>query len=199
MTKTAACSRRSRAFRPVRPHTSRLACAGHGDRRGDGSRDGRCGRPVAGAQRRGPAQEVRSSRCTWRDCTCRRRARTPNAILAADAPRELRMQFVRDVGKDKMCEAWDESLKNNTPDADAQLQGEFKELCGWMQDLKKGDVMTFTYAARLRERRWTLPGRRRARSPGSRSPTRCSSRGSAPSPVRVRGSSTRFSGARSDP
>ena len=68
-----------------------------------------------------------------------------NAILAADAPRELRMQFVRDVGKDKMCEAWDESLKNNTPDADAQLQGEFKELCGWMQDLKKGDVMTFTY------------------------------------------------------
>ncbi len=69
-----------------------------------------------------------------------------NAILAADAPRELRMQFVRDVGKDKMCEAWDESLKNNTPDADAQLQGEFKQLCGWMQDLKKGDVMTFSYA-----------------------------------------------------
>lgn len=68
-----------------------------------------------------------------------------NAILAADDPRELRMQFVRDVGKDKMCEAWDESLKNNTPDADAQLQGEFKELCGWMQDLKKGDVMSFTY------------------------------------------------------
>ena len=68
-----------------------------------------------------------------------------NAILASDGPRELRMQFVRDVGKDKMCEAWDESLKNNTPDADAQLQGEFKELCGWMQDLKKGDVMSFTY------------------------------------------------------
>ena len=67
------------------------------------------------------------------------------AILASDGPRELRMQFVRDVGKDKMCEAWDESLKNNSPGADAQLQGEFKELCGWMQDLKKGDVMAFTY------------------------------------------------------
>lgn len=67
------------------------------------------------------------------------------AILASDGPRELRMQFVRDVGKDKMCEAWDESLKNNSPGADAQLQGQFKELCGWMQDLKKGDVMTFTY------------------------------------------------------
>jgi len=68
-----------------------------------------------------------------------------DAIFAVDGPRELRMEFVRDVGKDKMCEAWDESLKNNTPDADAQLQGEFKELCGWMQDLKKGDVMSFTY------------------------------------------------------
>jgi hypothetical protein len=67
------------------------------------------------------------------------------AILASDGPRELRMQFVRDVGKDKMCEAWDESLENNSPGADAQLQGEFKQLCGFMQDLKKGDVMTFTY------------------------------------------------------
>jgi hypothetical protein len=66
-------------------------------------------------------------------------------ILASDGPRELRMQFVRDVGQDKMCEAWDESLKNNSPGADAQLQSEFKELCGWMQDLKKGDVMAFTY------------------------------------------------------
>jgi len=68
-----------------------------------------------------------------------------NAILAADGPRELRMEFVRDVGKEKMCEAWDESLENNSPGADAQLQGEFKQLCGFMQDLKKGDVMAFTY------------------------------------------------------
>jgi hypothetical protein len=55
------------------------------------------------------------------------------------------MQFTYNVGKDKMCEAWDESLENNSPGADAQLQGEFKELCGFMQDLKKGDTMTFTY------------------------------------------------------
>ena len=68
-----------------------------------------------------------------------------NAILSSDAPRELRMQFVRDVGKDKMCEAWDESLENNSPGADAQLQADFKQLCGFMQDLKKGDVMSFTY------------------------------------------------------
>ena len=73
------------------------------------------------------------------------RSQDASAILASDGPRELRMQFVRDVGKDKMCEAWDESLENNSPGADAQLQGEFKQLCGFMQDLKKGDVMAFTY------------------------------------------------------
>ena len=50
------------------------------------------------------------------------RSQDANAILASDGPRELRMQFVRDVGKDKMCEAWDESLENNSPGADAQLQ-----------------------------------------------------------------------------
>ncbi len=68
-----------------------------------------------------------------------------SAILAADTPRQLRMQFTYNVGKEKMCEAWNESLENNSPGADAQLQSDFKELCGLMQDLKKGDTMVFTY------------------------------------------------------
>jgi hypothetical protein len=68
-----------------------------------------------------------------------------SAILAADTPRQLRMQFTYNVGREKMCEAWNESLENNSPGADAQLQSDFKELCGFMQDLKKGDTMVFTY------------------------------------------------------
>ncbi len=67
------------------------------------------------------------------------------AILAADEPRRLVMQFVRDVDAGKMCDAWDDSLKKNTPDASDELKAQFKQLCGWMEDLKKGDVMTFTY------------------------------------------------------
>ena len=39
-----------------------------------------------------------------------------DAVLAADAPRRLVMQFLRDVEKEKMCEAWDEALANNTPE-----------------------------------------------------------------------------------
>lgn len=68
-----------------------------------------------------------------------------NAILGGDTPRQLRMQFLRDVDKGKMCDAWDEALKNNTPDAGEQLKAQFAEVCGYMEDLKKGDVMVFTY------------------------------------------------------
>lgn len=68
-----------------------------------------------------------------------------NAILAEDSPRQLRMQFLHDVDKGKMCGAWDDALKDNTPDAGEQLKGQFQELCGFMQDLEKGDVMVFTY------------------------------------------------------
>jgi hypothetical protein len=68
-----------------------------------------------------------------------------NAILGGDTPRQLRMQFVHDVDKGKMCDAWDDALKNNTPNATAELKQQFVELCGFMDDLKKGDVMTFTY------------------------------------------------------
>lgn len=73
------------------------------------------------------------------------RSQDANAILAGDTPRQLRMQFVRDVDKGKMCDAWDDALKNNTPEATPALKQQFVELCGFMDDLVKGDVMTFTY------------------------------------------------------
>jgi hypothetical protein len=68
-----------------------------------------------------------------------------DAVLAADAPRRMVMQFLRDVGKDKMCEAWDEALANNTPNASAQLKAEFVTLCGYMEDIKKEQQFVFTY------------------------------------------------------
>lgn len=68
-----------------------------------------------------------------------------SAILAADEPRRLLMHFVRDVDRGKMCDAWEESLKKNTPDAPEELKTQFTELCGWMEDLKKGDELAFTY------------------------------------------------------
>ncbi|HSE28452.1 MAG TPA: chalcone isomerase family protein [Gemmatimonadales bacterium] len=73
------------------------------------------------------------------------RSGSASQILAADQPRHLVMQFLRDVEKDKMCEAWDEALKNNTPDASTELKQQFTTLCEWMEDIKKGEQFAFTY------------------------------------------------------
>ncbi len=66
-------------------------------------------------------------------------------ILSADEPRHLVMQFVHNVDKGKMCNAWNEALANNTPDASAELKGQFETLCGYMEDIKKGEQFVFSY------------------------------------------------------
>jgi Chalcone isomerase-like len=66
-------------------------------------------------------------------------------ILAADEPRHLVMQFVHDVDKGKMCNAWNEALANNTPDASPELKTQFETLCGYMEDIKKGEQFVFSY------------------------------------------------------
>jgi len=66
-------------------------------------------------------------------------------ILGADEPRQLVMQFVHDVDKGKMCNAWNEGLEKNTPDASAELKAQFETLCSYMEDIKKGERFVFTY------------------------------------------------------
>jgi hypothetical protein len=68
-----------------------------------------------------------------------------DAVLAADSPRRMVLQFKRDVDKGKMCEAWDEALEKNTPDASAELKAEFVTLCGYMEDIKDKQQFVFTY------------------------------------------------------
>jgi hypothetical protein len=66
-------------------------------------------------------------------------------ILAADEPRHIVLQFVHDVDKGKMCNAWNEALENNTPDASPELKGQFATLCSYMEDIKKGEQFVFSY------------------------------------------------------
>ena len=68
-----------------------------------------------------------------------------DAILAADQPRRLVMHFLYDVDTGKICEAWDEGLANNRPDAGDAVKAQFADLCGMMEDFEKGDRMAFTY------------------------------------------------------
>ncbi|HUO51732.1 MAG TPA: chalcone isomerase family protein [Gemmatimonadaceae bacterium] len=73
------------------------------------------------------------------------KSKDPDAILAADSARRMALHFVHDVGKDKLCEAWNDGLKDNTPNPSAQLTADFKTLCDDMADIKDGQVMTMTY------------------------------------------------------
>ncbi len=66
-------------------------------------------------------------------------------ILAADSPRLTRMSFLRGVKAGQLCGAWEEGLANNTPGASAELSKQFETLCGYMEDMGKGDVMVYTY------------------------------------------------------
>lgn len=66
-------------------------------------------------------------------------------ILAADTPRRMVMQFKRGVDQKKVCDAWDEGLEKNTADVTPELKEQFKELCGYMVDIKDGESYVFTY------------------------------------------------------
>ncbi len=66
-------------------------------------------------------------------------------ILSSDTERSLNMQFVRDVDKASICNAWHEGLKNNTPSKASALKGDFDTLCNYMADMKVGTKMSFTY------------------------------------------------------
>jgi hypothetical protein len=68
------------------------------------------------------------------------------AILAADAPRRQVMHFLYDVDKGKMAEAWEDGLKDNTPNASAEVKTAFKTLSTWMEDMKEGQRIVLTYA-----------------------------------------------------
>ena len=136
-----------------------------------------------------------SSRSTSAASTCRRRRSRRQKILAGDAPRRMVMHFLYDVSKDQMCEAWNEGLEANTPNASAEVKKNFATLCTWMDGVGEGQKLVLTY----------VPGgaptsrstaRPRGRSPARPPPTPSSPPGSAPSRARARTSRRRCWAAR---
>ncbi|MGH9418522.1 MAG: chalcone isomerase family protein [Thermoanaerobaculia bacterium] len=69
----------------------------------------------------------------------------PAAILAADSPRRMVMSFLYSVSKDQMCDAWQEGLDANTPNASAEVKAGFKTLCSWMEPIPKTNKLVLTY------------------------------------------------------
>ena len=72
-----------------------------------------------------------------------------DAILSADSPRRIVLQFLRGVSANQMCGALNDGLKDNTPNASAELRQQFTTLCSYFEEIKKGEQFVFTY----------LPGR----------------------------------------
>ena len=87
-------------------------------------------------------------------------------ILAADSPRRMALHFIYNVSKDQMCDAWDEGLEANTPNASAEVKKNFQTLCGWMDGVGKGQQLVLTYlpgegthVAISGKEKGTLPGK----------------------------------------
>jgi len=66
-------------------------------------------------------------------------------VLGADAPRRMVLHFIYDVSKDQMCEAWNEGLEANTPNASAEVKKNFTTLCTWMDGVGEGQKLVMTY------------------------------------------------------
>jgi len=69
-------------------------------------------------------------------------------ILDADEPRAVVMEFLRGVSAHQLCDAWDEDLEANTPNASDSIEKRYETLCAAMEDVEEGDRLIFTYAPR---------------------------------------------------
>jgi len=68
-----------------------------------------------------------------------------SAIIKADAPKRIVMQFVHSASKSQMASAFSESFKDNTPDAMNTMKADINRFFGALDAVKVGDQMIFTY------------------------------------------------------
>ena len=73
------------------------------------------------------------------------RSKDAAAVLAADAPRAIRMEFVRDVDKGRLTGGFREGFEKNAGARVASQKANFEKFLTLVGDQKKGAVMLFTY------------------------------------------------------
>lgn len=67
------------------------------------------------------------------------------AILAADAPKALRMHFLRNVEKERLVETFREGFAANAPQKAAAQKAGIDRLLATVSDVKDGSVTTYTF------------------------------------------------------
>jgi hypothetical protein len=69
----------------------------------------------------------------------------PSAILKADAPKRIVMHFVRNVSKNQMVDAFNESFDSNAPEARKTMKTEIDRFLGCLEPINDGHEMSLTY------------------------------------------------------
>src|SRR5271169_102076 len=68
-----------------------------------------------------------------------------NAIIKADAPKMIVMQFLHGASKSQMADAFNESFHDNSPEAVKLMKADIDRLLSALEPVKVGDQMVFTY------------------------------------------------------
>ncbi|MEM9554333.1 MAG: chalcone isomerase family protein [Acidobacteriota bacterium] len=74
-----------------------------------------------------------------------RKTSNPDQVFASGEPRKLKMEFVRDVGRDSLVGAWNDCLEANNANADDTVRAGFGRLNEAMDDVSDGDRLVFTF------------------------------------------------------
>ena len=74
-----------------------------------------------------------------------KQANNAEDIIRADTPKALLMQFVRDVKRDKLVEAYREGFSNNAADMAARQKTNVERFLAFIPDVKEGDRIGFAY------------------------------------------------------
>jgi hypothetical protein len=68
-----------------------------------------------------------------------------SAIIKADAPKRIVMQFLHGASKQQMTDAFDEGFKENTPDVEKTMKTDIDRLLAALEAVKNGDQMVIVY------------------------------------------------------
>ena len=69
----------------------------------------------------------------------------PAAIIDANAPKALVMQFVRDIGRSRLVEAYREAFAKNAPALMAAQKPAVDRFLAFLPNMKDGERLVFTY------------------------------------------------------
>lgn len=72
-------------------------------------------------------------------------ATTADAALAADAPRAMVMEFVRDVDRGKLVDGWKDGFAANSPDKQAAQKANIDKFLAAVTDVKDGQRVIYVY------------------------------------------------------